>query len=157
MPVLTIGPRVHNGTHNGAKFHCVLFATDSTPESLAAAPYAMSLAQENQARLMLLHVIRDHEQRKHQTLGESSVANVMFKLSELVPKKAEFWCRPEPIVEYGDPGERILEAASEHGADLIALGVRDAAGRLGAATHLSRTTAHKVVAHAGCPVLTVRN
>ena len=39
---------------------------------------------------------------------------------------------------------------------LIVLGVRDAAGRLGAATHLERTTAHKVVAHATCPVLTVR-
>ena len=51
---------------------------------------------------------------------------------------------------------RILEAAKEHDADLIVLGVRDAAARLGAATHLERTTAHKVVAHAACPVLTVR-
>jgi nucleotide-binding universal stress UspA family protein len=55
-----------------------------------------------------------------------------------------------------EPAERILEAARERGADLIVLGLRDAAGRLGAATHLSRTTAHKVVAHAECPVLTVR-
>jgi phytoene dehydrogenase-like protein len=39
---------------------------------------------------------------------------------------------------------------------VLVLGVRDAAGRLGAATHLERTTAHKVVAHAACPVLTVR-
>jgi nucleotide-binding universal stress UspA family protein len=39
---------------------------------------------------------------------------------------------------------------------LTVLGVRDAAGRLGAATHLERATAHKVVAHAPCPVLTVR-
>src|SRR5713226_7487812 len=69
VPVLTMGPNVHSGTHNGAQFHRVLFATDFTPESLAAAPYAISLAQENQARLMLLHVIRDHEQRKHPTLG----------------------------------------------------------------------------------------
>jgi nucleotide-binding universal stress UspA family protein len=156
VPVLTIGPRAHSGTHNAGKFHRVLFATDFTPESLAGAPYAISLAQENQARLMLLHVIRDHELRKHPTLGESSVANVMFNLSELVPRDAELWCRPETVVEYGDPGERIPEAASDHGADLIVLGVRDAAGRLGAATHLPRTTAHKVVAHAGCPVLTVR-
>jgi nucleotide-binding universal stress UspA family protein len=151
VPVLTIGPRVHSGMRNGAKFHRVLFATDFTPESPTAAPYAISLAQENQAQLMLLHVIRNHELRKHPTLGESSAANVRFNLNELLPKDAELWCRPETVVEYGDPGRWIPGAASDHGADLIVLGVREAAGRLGAGTHLSRTTAHKVVAHAGCP------
>ena len=49
-----------------------------------------------------------------------------------------------------------MEAAMALDADLIVLGVRDAAGHLGAATHLERTTAHKVVAHAPCAVLTVR-
>jgi nucleotide-binding universal stress UspA family protein len=156
VPVLTIGPHVHSGTHNGAKFHRVLFATDFTPESLAAAPYALSLAQENKARLLLLHVVRDHEQRKEEALGESSVANIMYKLNDLVPNEAEQWCRPETVVEFGDPAERIVGAAKARGADLIVLGVRGAAGHLGAATHLERTTAHKVVAHAACPVLTVR-
>jgi hypothetical protein len=33
--------------------------------------------------------------------------------------------------------------------------VRDASGHIGAATHLERATAHKVLAHALCPVLTV--
>jgi nucleotide-binding universal stress UspA family protein len=156
VPVLTIGPHVHGGTHNGAQFHRVLFATDFTPESLAAAPYAISLAQENQARLLLLHVVRNHEQQKEEALGESSVAKIMYKLNDLVPNEAELWCRPETVVEFGDPAERILGAAKERGADLIVLGVRGAPGHLGAATHLERTTAHKVVAHAGCPVLTVR-
>jgi nucleotide-binding universal stress UspA family protein len=156
VPVLTIGPHVHSGTHNGAKFHNVLFATDFTPESLAAAPYALSLAQGNKARLLLLHVVRDHEQRKEEAFGESSVANIMYKLNDLVPNGAELWCHPETVVEFGDPAERILGAAKIRGADLIVLGVRGAAGHLGAATHLERTTAHKVVAHAGCPVLTVR-
>src|SRR5271155_5727267 len=52
VPVLTIGPNVRSSVHNGARFHRVLFATDFTPESVAAAPYAVSLAQENQARLL---------------------------------------------------------------------------------------------------------
>ncbi len=156
VPVLTIGPQVPSGAHNGAKFHRVLFATDFTPESLAAAPYAVSLAQANKARLLLLHVVRDHEQRKEEALGESSVANIMYKLDDLVRNEAELWCRPETVVEFGDPAERILGTAKGRGADLIVLGVRGAAGHLGAATHLERTTAHKVVAHAGCPVLTVR-
>lgn len=75
---------------------------------------------------------------------------------EIVPREAELWCRPDPTVLFRNPAQRILEAANELEADLIVLGVRDAAGYLGAATHLERTTAHKVVARAICPVLTVR-
>jgi nucleotide-binding universal stress UspA family protein len=156
VPVLTIGPWVRGGAHNEARFHRVLFATDFTRESLAALPYAVSFAQENQARLFLLHVIRTRGHGQDEIRGDLSAANTLYELSELVPKDAELWCRPEAIVEHGEPAEGILEAAKQRGADLIVLGVRDAAGRLGAATHLERTTAHKVVAHAPCPVLTVR-
>jgi nucleotide-binding universal stress UspA family protein len=151
VPVLTIGPWARKELHRGAKFRRVLFATDFTEESLAAAPYAVSMAQENQARLILLHVMREPSEAPWE-----SVANAMGQLHELVPADAELWCLPEPVVEYGNPGEQILKTAKERGADLIILGVRNAAGHLGAATHLERTTAHKVVAHALCPVLTVR-
>jgi len=156
VPVLTIGPSVRKGVHNGGRFHRVLFPTDFTREAQAAAPYAVSMAQENQARLLLLHVMRDPNPRATEKTAQDSVANVMHQLYELVPQSAELWCRPEATVRFGIPSERILEVATEHGADLIVLGVRDAAERLGAATHLERTTAHKVVAHAACPVLTVR-
>jgi nucleotide-binding universal stress UspA family protein len=149
VPVLTIGPWARKDVHKGAKFHRVLFATDFTPESLAAAPYAISMAQKNQARLILLNVMREK-------VSEESVANAMGQLHELVPTDAESRCRPESVVQYGDPAERILQTAKERAADLIILGVRNAAGHLGAATHLGRTTAHRVVAHAMCPVLTVR-
>jgi nucleotide-binding universal stress UspA family protein len=156
VPVLTIGPSAHNGAHSGARFHRVLFATDFTLESLAAAPYAISLAQENEAELLLLNVIHERERQDGTAREASSVANAMYNLGELVPKNAEMWCKPETVVHYGAPAESILELAKERGADLIVLGVRDAAKRMGAATHLERTTAHRVVAHAHCPVLTVR-
>ena len=125
-------------------------------ESQAAAPYAISMAEENQARLLLLHVMRDPDTKSNKRTSQDSVANVMHQLYELVPEEAELWCRPKATVRFGNPAERILEAAVELEADLIVLGVRDAAGHLGAATHLERTTAHKVVAHAPCAVLTVR-
>lgn len=156
VPVLTIGPAVRRGLHSDARFHGVLFPTDFTPESVTAAPYAVSLAQENQARLILLHVIPRSEDEVEAKPGELSVADAMYQLNEMVPQGAELWCRPEPVVEYGQPAGRILEAATERGVDLIVLGVRQAAGRLSAATHLERSTVHKVVAHAVCPVLTVR-
>jgi nucleotide-binding universal stress UspA family protein len=156
VPVLTIGPSVRHGGHSGARFHRVLFATDFTPESLAAAPYAISLAQESEAELIFFHAIHEREHVKGDARDAASVANAMYTLGELVPKSAELWCRPETVVHYGAPAESILEMAKQRGADLIVLGVRDAAKRMGAATHLERTTAHKVVAHAHCPVLTVR-
>jgi nucleotide-binding universal stress UspA family protein len=156
VPVLTIGPAVRTGAHSGGRFHRLLFATDFTPEAAAAAPYAISIADENQARLLLLHVMRNPGPTAAEKNAQDSVANVMHELYEIVPQSAELWCRPEAIVRFGNAADRILEAAKEHDADLIVLGVRDAAGRLGAATHLERTTAHKVVAHAACPVLTVR-
>ena len=156
VPVLTIGPWARNGIHGAAHFHNVLFATDFTPDSLAAVPYAVSFAQEYQARLTLLHVIRIRDSQAEFQERERSVANTMHELHELVPKDAELWCRPETVVEYGETATRILEAAKERNADLIALGVRNAGGHLGAATHLDRSVAHKVVAHAHCAVLTVR-
>lgn len=57
VPVMTVGPSVHWNDHRGARWEQVFFATDFTPESLTAAPYAVSFAEENDAQLTLLHVI----------------------------------------------------------------------------------------------------
>jgi len=158
VPVLTIGPGVRASVHNGARFHRVLFATDFSPESLAAAPYALSLAQKNQSHLELITVMHkpgaldDSELR----LFEVSVAEAISRLYEIIPQNANFEFPPAVAVEYGEPAERIVEVAKQHDVDLIVIGVRDAARHLGAATHLERAIAHKVVARARCPVLTVR-
>lgn len=158
VPVLTIGPRVRASVHNGARFHRVLFATDFSPESLAAAPYALSLAQQNQSHLVLITVMHkpgavdDSDLR----LFEVSVAEAISRLYEIVSQNVNIDFTSEVAVEYGEPAERIVQVAKQRGVDLIVMGVRNAASRLGAATHLERAIAHKVVAHAPCPVLTVR-
>ncbi|HUK54268.1 MAG TPA: universal stress protein [Candidatus Binatia bacterium] len=156
VPVMTIGPRVQVGRHSGARFHHVLYATDFTPESRAAAPYAVSIAQENQAQLILFHAIHGKKTGKERPTPESSVAHALHELLELVQPEGELWCRPEPVVKYGEPAAKVLAEAAERHADLIVLGVRNAAGRLGAATHLERSVAHRIVVNARCPVLTVR-
>jgi nucleotide-binding universal stress UspA family protein len=155
VPVLTIGPWARSGSHNGARFHRVLFATDFTPQSLAAAPYAVSIAQENEARLMLLHVVREPKLQNETGPVAISESDISDELKNLVPVSAEMWCRPETLIKYGDPAEQILRAAKEHGADFIVLGVRGP-GHARLAELLGRTTAHRIVAHACCPVLTVR-
>lgn len=156
VPVLTIGPVVKTGAHSGGKFRCVLFATDFNAVSTVAAPYAISLAQENQARLILLHVLPAPKPGKATRPGELSVAEAMHKLEILVPQDAELWCRLEPVVNHGAPGREILAMASRCGADLIVLGVRGMDTLTGVATRLERAIAYDVVAHAPCPVLTVR-
>jgi nucleotide-binding universal stress UspA family protein len=158
VPVLTIGPGVRSSVHNGARFHRVLFATDFSQESLAGTPYAVSLAQQNESHLLLITVMRKPEELNDSDnrIFELSVAEAIHRLYEIVPENADLDFPPQVSVEYGEPADRIVEVAKQRGADLIVLGVRDAAGRMGAATHLERATAHKVVVHAACPVLTVR-
>jgi nucleotide-binding universal stress UspA family protein len=173
VPVLTIGPHVRSSVHTGGRFHRILFPTDFSAASEAATPYAISLAQENKAKLVLLHVMRiperpsgdgrdnnggnEHERSENdQKRFELSVAEAIHHLYETVPADADLFFPPQSLVEYGDAADRILSAAKERSSDLIVLGVRDATGHLGAATHLARATAHKVVAQAPCPVLTVR-
>lgn len=163
VPVLTIGPDVRSSVHSGGRFHRVLFATDFTEASSAAAPFAISLSEGNNAKLVLLHVMRipqawnDKERREKELRRfELSVAEAMHHLYETIPRDAELQFPPKSLVEYGEPADRILAVAKERSSDLIVLGIRDAANGIGPATHLERATAHRVVSHAQCPVLTVR-
>jgi len=153
--VLTVGPFTPREPQRGGQISDILFATDFSPESMAAAPFAISLAQEYQARLTLLHVIDDAK------AGEFVAPTDLVPASErllrnLVPPDAELWCEPKCVVERGDSAEKILDVAGRTTADLIVLGVRKPGGVAGAATHLPIATAHKIVSHARCPVLTVR-
>lgn len=158
VPVLTIGPGVRGSVHNGGRYRRVLFATDFTPESLAGAPYAVTLAQQHRARLLLLLVMHTPSVASEgdKKVFEMSVAEALHRLHEIVPADAKLEFPPEAAVEYGEPADRIVEVARQRGADLIVIAVRSAARGIGAATHLERATAHKIVAHAPCPVLTVR-
>jgi nucleotide-binding universal stress UspA family protein len=155
-PVLTVGPHASAFRGAGNQFREILYATDLSPESQGAAAYAVSLAQEFQSRLTLLHVIP--EQKPGELVSAADVTESSEKLlRKLVPPEAGVWCQAAYFVERGDPAEKILALAREGETDLIVLGVRREQGMAGAATHLPIATAHKVVSHAGCPVLTVRH
>ena len=153
--MLTVGPHASGDPERRLEMKEILFATDFSPESLVAVPYAMSLAQEHQARLTLLHVVGEPKvgELVH---AEQYAESIMRQLRKLVPEEAEPWCKPQYRVEHGPEAEKIMEVATALGADLIVLGVRGAAGGMGAATHLVQSIAHRLVIQARCPVLTVR-
>jgi nucleotide-binding universal stress UspA family protein len=156
-PVLSIGPNVSRAGNSEVQFQRILFATNFGEESRAALSYAMSLAEENQAQLLLLHVV---EQPAAGVFDVESVkASMMRRLKELAPSDAGPWCRVECLIEFSSkvtpPAERILEVARDRNADLIVLGARPTSA-LSTVTHLVHTTDQHIVAHAACPVLTVR-
>ena len=164
-PVLTVGPNLAGRAKLIAiksadanllpveiSLRQIVYATDFSPESLAAAPFATSLAQEFQARVTLLHVLgkyTDMERRPR------PVDLALQRLEKLVPEEASLWCSPRPAVQFGPPAECILQEAQDSKADLIVLGVRAPGRHLVAATHLPWATAHKVITQAHCPVLTI--
>jgi nucleotide-binding universal stress UspA family protein len=159
-PVLTVGPQVSPEQERWdaelygkrGETHEILYATDLTADFAPAAPYAISLAQENQAHLTLLHVIEDP--KAGELVRPEQVAESMeHKLRELVPQEAELWCEPVCLIEHGESAEKILDVANRRHANLIVLGARPAKGL---ATHLNTGTVHKIVSQAKCPVLTVR-
>ena len=155
-PVLTVGP--HAGQHStfGGHIREILYATDFSPKSQHAAAFAVSLAEEFQARLVLLHVVAD--QKVGDLVGNHEVMASSEKLlHQVVPWEAQAWCKPEYFVLRGDSANTIVEFAAIREPDLIVLGARQEKGVRGAATHLPTAIAHKVVSHAICPVLTVRH
>jgi nucleotide-binding universal stress UspA family protein len=149
-PVLTIGPKVHAQEAIDG-FHNILFATDFSAGSLRAFQYALSLAEENQAHLTLLHVI-PLVPLPHQG---SVAARARTQLEGLVPRDASDWCKPECEVRFEFPAEAILNLARERNADLMVMGVHKRAPL--ASAHLPWAIAYEVVCDAPCPVLTVRD
>jgi nucleotide-binding universal stress UspA family protein len=148
-PVLSVGPNVSGEPGSIADIHTILYPTDFSTESMAAFPYALSLAQEDQARLYLLHVMPA-------PLDDLQEASLRGHVRALVPAEAKLWCEPKALVESGDPPEVILDVAEELGVDLIILGIKHVSRFAGTRTHLGMATAYKIVRQSICPVLTVR-
>ena len=145
-PVLTVGPRANSPSSSAAELSRILYATDFTPESLAAAPYAISLCREHRARLILLNCLEN-----------GGDARLMIRtLRELVPFGADLRTEPICIAEQGSHAQKIPEVCEAHGADLLVLGVSVEKYPLSSPLHFHRSALYKVIALATCPVLTVR-
>ena len=151
-PVLTVGPNsIPRGAGEGGVQN-ILYATDFTPQSLAAADYAFSLAHQYQARLTLLHVIvaepADPDTRK------TMVQDAETRLKKIIPGDLPLQHEPKCVVTFGAAGSGILAIAAKDSPDLIVLGVTQP----GEGTLAGRrwTNAAEVTGKAACPVLTIR-
>jgi len=157
-PVLTVGPHATHWEIDGKLRH-ILYATDFGPESVHGLPYAISLAEENRARLTLMHVapepgvvLPEPEPGSMPVVDpEEMVASTEKQLRDLVPYGTTLWHEPEYMVQFGPPAEMIVRIAAQS-VDLIVLGVKRSAALT---KHLGAGVAYKVACEAACPVLTV--
>jgi nucleotide-binding universal stress UspA family protein len=151
-PVLTIGPHVTPPRDTNWKLETILFPTDGSETSLKALPYALSLAEENQATLIFLQLMPMVPTQ----CRESEEASARESMRLMVPAEANDWCKPEFVTRFEFPAEGILGFAKGRNVNLIVMGVRKS-GDSGVPEHLPWPVASQVVAQAHCPVLTVHS
>jgi nucleotide-binding universal stress UspA family protein len=149
-PVLTVGPKARIPGDEPLVFRTIVYATDFSAEAAKAAVYALSFAEEGRAHLYACYV-------RPSGLESSAVTELLDSaflraLKEMIPENSYDWCSPECVVEHGDAAAAILGVADRVHADLIVLGARRASFWL---THVERGLTSRLLAEAGCPVMTV--
>ena len=136
----------------------ILVAHDFSADSELALKYGVSLAQEYQAELHLLHVLSEEERDQPevawtQVSSESGYKNATLQLQAAIPKEAFLWCKIVNAVSCGNAYEEVLTYAKEHDIDLICMGAGGTRFILGV---LFGSNTNRVLRRAPCPVLVAR-
>ena len=131
----------------------IVYGTDFSTSSLEALPYAVALAQDNEAQqFALVHIAGET------TMGPfhyGNARNVIFRkrLDSLLGSTPGFLCKPEFIVEHGDRAKGLVRVAANVKASLIVMSARGISAT--ASGRVSWFTG-QIVCYAHCPVLMVR-
>ena len=136
----------------------ILVAYDFSDYSELALKYALSIAQEHQAELHLLHVlppnsVNEPEIAWYPLKGESAYHNAARRLQGVVPAEVHLWCNVKTAVSEGNPYREILNYAEKNGIDLISVGAHGAGFGMRA---LFGSNVDRVLRQAPCPVLVAR-
>jgi nucleotide-binding universal stress UspA family protein len=148
-------------------FREILCPVDFSESSLKALAYAMSMAEEADARLTVLHAVaREVDEADVPALLAAASMNlsvaefnerrereVWSRLEALVPTAVQAAATVKTAVKHGRPWHTILQEAAECHADLIVMGVQ---GRGAVDLMWMGSTTQQVVRQATCPVLTLR-
>jgi len=143
------------------QINTILFPTDFSQGARAAMDYALSLARDYKARLIMLYVIQDISIAEWYVPSSLSVTDMMEEMEKSASREMEKWAAEaaekakdiEKVVVHGVPFVEIIRTAKEKKVDLIVIGTH---GRTGIDHMLFGSTAEKVVRKSPCPVLTVR-
>jgi len=153
LPVITVGPEAHLQVADGGQ-KVVLHATTLRETSRPSAALACQIAASQNCRLVLLHVLPPVEEMARKGLPTGLDSTALHEL-RILAQEAGAGCGTavEAHVMHGNPSIEILAEAAERGASLIVLG----ATQHSAFENLTHNrTIYQVLAHARCPVLTLR-
>ena len=139
----------------------MLVAVDFSKQSILAAKFAASLAQEYDSKLYVLHVrahlpiyaqteMVDYEAFQRRVTEEDRAA-----LSRVIPQTIKGMIPVEEILQLGSPAHHVIvRTAKELDVDLLVISTH---GRTGLAHVMIGSVAEHVIRHAPCPVFVVRN
>jgi len=136
----------------------ILVAYDFSDYSELALKYGLSMAQEHQAELHLLHVLPPHSVTNPEIAwypvdGKSAYHTAAYRLQRVVPDEVHLWCGIRTIVSEGQPYREILNYAEKNDIDLISVGAHGAGFGMRA---LFGSNVDRVLRQASCPVLVAR-
>ncbi len=137
----------------------LLVGYDFSIDSELALAYGLSLAQEYQAELQILHIMPPRAKGESPeitflpTSTSASFDEVMKRLNLAVSDEARLWCDVKQHVVEGHPYREILNHAEDQRVDLICLG---ASGTGFGMRALFGSNADRVLRQAPCPVLIAR-
>jgi nucleotide-binding universal stress UspA family protein len=162
-PVLTVPRGLQHAVPSGpVLFKRIVCAVDFSECSMQALKYALSLAQEADGCLTVVHVLAP-DFVGQVGIGEEHVSIAEFQrqqeaqarqlLERAVPQSAANYCMADSMLLRGKPWREILGVASDRQAELIVMGVQ---GRGAADLLFFGSTTQHVVREATCPVLTLR-
>jgi nucleotide-binding universal stress UspA family protein len=137
----------------------ILVPVDFSDCSLDALEYAVVVAQQSKASLMLLHVLEPVSYGLDFTLShirtrEQVRESWTKRLEELAFSHQHSNVPVESRLRGGLPADSILDSAQTLPCDLIVMGTH---GRRGISHTISGSVAEAVLRKAPCPVLTVRS
>lgn len=149
--------RPANLTHH-IEFKRLLVAYDFSSDSELTLRYGLSLAQEYQSELHLLHVLADSPTRGEEIDWKSNETEGAYheaarRLHQSIPAEAHLWCKVTHAVREGKPYREILSYAVEHEIDLICIGAHGKGFQLGS---LFGSNADRVLRQSPCPLLALR-
>jgi nucleotide-binding universal stress UspA family protein len=138
-------------------FKKILVGCDFSSFSELAFKYGLSLAQDFESELHLVHVIETPSYKDVLKSPVSSSETNLYdqlseKLSSMIPEESAVWCRPKTILLAGRPYEEIIKYALLNSIDLIILGIR---GRNLIEVLMTGSTTDRVSRQGPCPVLSV--
>jgi nucleotide-binding universal stress UspA family protein len=162
-PTLVVPPRAPDVAPSApVQFHRILCPVDFSESSLRALAHAVSMAEEADARLTLLHVIETPSVISPEPaaleidlarIRESAVTETSRRLHELIPQQARTYCTVETAIVQGGAHREILRQAADQRSDLIVMGGH---GRGAVDMLLFGSTTHHVIRGSACPVLIIR-